>query len=114
MSKYVFSLVFAATTLALSGCAARPGFRMGWEFYVPPTLHTASTLTPLPTAMSTTYAVEGPNDVAVMQRQIQVAPAPVAGPRRLMPAPQQLPMPKQTVPGCGSSGTACEPGTTQE
>lgn len=107
MSKYLFSLVFASVGLCLTGCQSSPGFRFGFEVQLPPTLRQTNALNPLPTAMSTTYAVEGVADVPVVQRQYQVAPAPV--PRRVItPVPaQQLPMPRETVPGSCVPGNGC-------
>lgn len=114
MRKYLFSLVFAACGLCLSGCQSSPGFSVGFQVMLPPTLRQTNALSPLPTAMGTTYAVDTGADLPLMQRQIQVVPAPA--PRRLQPAPQpqQLPMPRQTIPGCQSPAADCTPGTTQE
>lgn len=114
MRKYLLSLGVAAMGIALAGCQSYPGFTLQAGITLPPTIKTTNALAAIPTAMGTTYAVEGNNDVPVVQRQIQVAPAPA--PRRLMqPVPvEQLPMPKQSLPPCGSTGNANATGATAE
>jgi len=114
MRKYLFSVAVAAMGLGLGGCQSYPGFNFQFGITLPPTLKTTNALAAMPTAMGTTYAIEAGNDVPVIQRQLQVAPAPVQ--RRLMPAPamERLPMPKESLPPCGAAANVKDGFATTE
>lgn len=114
MRKYLLSLGVVAMGFVVGGCQSYPGFTLQAGITLPPTIKTTNALAAIPTAMGTTYAVEGNNDVPVVQRQIQVAPAPVQ--RRLMaPIPaERIPMPKESLPPCGSAGNGCGAGGAAE
>lgn len=100
--------------IALTGCQSYPGFNFQVGVTLPPTIKSTNALAALPTAMGTTYAVEDPSDVPVMQRRIQVAPAPAPARRLMQPVPQQLPMPKESIPPCGSAGNVRDGFVTME
>lgn len=111
MRALVICLVSAATV----GCQASPGFRVSGEFLMPPTLRTASTLTPLPALPTTAYAVDAVGPIPMSQRQYYLAPAATmpaipsntpAGPVR-----QLLPMPRESAPPIPQP---CQPGQCQE
>lgn len=105
--------LLAACLVFLVGCSSTPGFRAGWEVYLPPALKTATVLSPMPASQTTVYSAEVNSGMPVSTRQFYTvpypampapAPAPVDNPRR-----QLLPMPKETPPGTASPGcnSAC-------
>lgn len=97
------------------GCGSCPGFRASWEYYHPPSVKAYQILSPMPTAPTTTYAVEANGGIPLAQRQYYLAspPAavPMAPPSQPMPVRQMLPMPKENIPvptPCGPGGGCCE------
>ena len=82
----------------LSGCRSTPGFKIGAELSIPPTISNVDTLHPTPTAPTTTYLMEAPAQTPVIRRQYIVPQPPteyVPIPSNRMPrAPEQVPMPK--------------------
>jgi hypothetical protein len=111
MRKMLAGLAFAA----IVGCQASPGFRMGWEFTLPPTLKNSQTLTPLPALPTTAYAVDAQGPIPMSQRQYFIQPAPGApAPQSntpTVPGRQLLPMPRESTPQ-GQGG--CQPGPCPE
>lgn len=100
--------IWALVLVLPAGCQTTPGFRVGWEFTLPPTQNQTLTLHPMTAMPQTAYSIESAGQVPMMQRQYLIAPPVEQAPIRVAPAPvpqrQLLPMPRATEP--------CQPSCT--